>query len=202
MRQKEFGIFKEIIEKHQPLRCLEWGAGYSTLYFSKLLPLAAPSGTQRHPAAVWHAVEHDSDWANRLIRMNQDPIVHIHQIPPNNPLWSGDGSREDFEQYLNYPQQYAPFDLVIIDGRSRKACLKTAHSLLSDRGVVILHDANRAAYHEGFSRYKYGKLFKDYHLGNGGVWVGSNNVPLEEVLNVASQEQLWNAYERLVGWMH
>ncbi len=141
MRQKEFGIFKEIIVNHQPLRCLEWGAGYSTLYFPTLLPTAAQ----------WHAIEHNTDWAARIASLNRKANVMVHRIAPTNSHWQGDGTPLEFEQYLKFPQQFHPFDLIVVDGRARKACLDTAPSLLSDRGVVILHDANRTAYHAGFA---------------------------------------------------
>ena len=190
MRQKEFDIFKEVIANHQPLRCLEWGAGFSTLYFPTLLPASVQ----------WQAIEHNAAWAARLKSINQSDNIKIHEVAPDNKNWQGDGSYEDFKHYLEYPRQLAPFDLIIVDGRARKHCLEMATSLLSERGVVILHDANRSQYHPAFSDYQYGHLFKDYHRGNGGVWVGSQNVPLTSVLDITANETIWQRYEQLVGF--
>lgn len=191
MRSKEMSIFQEVIERHQPLRCLEWGAGLSTLYFPKLLPASAR----------WYAIEHNEAWAIRLKTMNQSSRIEIHEVSPNVPNWQGDGTYGEFENYLEFPGRFAPFDLIIIDGRARKECLKIGAQWLSERGVIILHDANRTKYHDGFESYPFSELFQDYHKGNGGVWVGSRQVPIKNVINVERHKSTWKKHEQLMGWL-
>ncbi|HQE92301.1 MAG TPA: hypothetical protein PLH19_02255 [Anaerolineae bacterium] len=65
MADKEIAIVEEVLLKLRPTRCLEWGSGYSTLYFSHLLP----------ENAQWIAVEHDRVWQQFVVRlMNSTPL--------------------------------------------------------------------------------------------------------------------------------
>jgi predicted O-methyltransferase YrrM len=47
-----------------------------------------------------------------------------------------------------------PFDLMFVDGRLRVDCLGIAPFCLSEGGIVVLHDANRKAYHKAFQFYE------------------------------------------------
>ena len=65
MADKEIAIVEEILLELRPTRCLEWGSGYSTLYFSKFIP----------DSAKWIAVEHDRAWQQFVVRlMNSTPV--------------------------------------------------------------------------------------------------------------------------------
>ncbi len=69
MADKEIAIVEEILLKLHPSRCLEWGSGYSTLYFSQFIP----------ENAKWIAVEHDRAWQQFVVRlMNSTPIQEQH----------------------------------------------------------------------------------------------------------------------------
>ena len=52
MKYREIEIIEEIIKNLKPKKCLEWGAGYSTLYFPRLLD----------SDAKWISIEHEKEW--------------------------------------------------------------------------------------------------------------------------------------------
>jgi predicted O-methyltransferase YrrM len=49
MKFMEIEVIEELLTRSRPQKCLEWGAGYGTIYFPEFL-----SG-----GATWLAVEHD-----------------------------------------------------------------------------------------------------------------------------------------------
>jgi predicted O-methyltransferase YrrM len=178
MTTKEFSIIKDLIIQLKPRRCLEWGLGYSTMYFSLLID----------KDGQWTAIDHDLGWVQKIERFYKIfhyilgyPLVNIHHIAANHMWFRGahqDGNYEDFEDYLNYPKQLKPYDFIFIDGRARKECLKKALEVLGPKGIVVLHDANRKYYHEPFKLYKYQVLYTDIRKDAGGLWIGSTTLNL------------------------
>ncbi|MCH7498210.1 MAG: hypothetical protein IH971_10205 [Candidatus Marinimicrobia bacterium] len=73
MKYREILIIEELLTNLQPQRCLEWGAGYRTLYYSRYLP---------NESARWIAVEHDEEWAANVRSMNTDPRVEAVHVAP------------------------------------------------------------------------------------------------------------------------
>src|SRR5680860_87723 len=139
MKNKELDIIEEILMSIKPRKCLEWGSGYSSLVFPKLID-----------PELWLAIEHDQDWAEEIIGKNKNPHVKIVYVPSEVPGWNNkedwrkDGTFKDFESYINYPEKFAPFDFIMIDGRARVECLKKASEMITNDGVVVFHDCNRA----------------------------------------------------------
>lgn len=189
MQKKEVEIVEEILSRLQPSNSLEWGAGYSTIYFAKFLP----------KGANWISIEHDKDWAHKvsgllmsnpifyIINIFKNKHIKILHISPNNSSWSnlnGEGSYSEFKDYIEYPDKLNFFDFILIDGRARKDCLIKAHEIVKDKGVVILHDANRKYYHEPFALFKHQMLFLDDGEDGGGLWVGSKGLDIGNVLNL------------------
>lgn len=190
MKAREIDLLAEVIRRAAPNNCLEWGSGYSTLYFPSLLP----------SEGRWHAVEHDRPWAEQIASLNRRPNVAVHYVPPERDTWTdahGDGAPEDLTRYLDFPSALGPFDLILVDGRARVACLKKAAGLLSERGVVILHDANRRYYEEGWEPYRFQALFRDHRPTVGGIWVGSLHRTLEPILDLDRQTRVWEWYRTM-----
>lgn len=106
---------------NKDLLLFEYGAGNSTLFYAK------------HVKKVI-AVEHDKNWFERI--KNQMPAnVAIKNISLEN------------DDYINaIKQEDQLFDIVIVDGRKRVACCKSAIEKLSTGGVLILDDSERAHY--------------------------------------------------------
>jgi predicted O-methyltransferase YrrM len=188
MRHRELDTIREVIQSLQPRMCLEWGAGYSTLHFPRLLS----------PEARWVSVEHDAAWASRVRNMNRDPRVTVFCVPPNQfPRTDADGSEADLSDYLEFPARFAPFDFILIDGRARAAALQRARAMLSENGVVVLHDANRRRYLDATRAYAHQLLLQDYRADEGGLWIGSDGAAIESVLDVARQRRLWAIWTRI-----
>ena len=184
MKYREIEIIEEILKKLKPKRCLEWGAGYSTIYFPRFLD----------SDAKWVSIEHEKDWFERIKSLNKDSRVEIYLIQPNKYPWSdeyGDGDYSDLKDYIEYPSKFGKFDFILIDGRARRYCLIKAYKLLSNKGVVVLHDANRAYYHEPFKLFNHSLLFTDYREGWGGIWIGSKKLKLENVIDVEKHAKFW-----------
>jgi hypothetical protein len=149
----------------------------------------------------WLAVEHDRKWYERLAALNQNPHVEIRLIEPNHMPFTGpnnDGAYADLRDYVDQPAREGPYDLVIVDGRARLACLAKAKEILAENGVVLLHDAHRHHYAEGMRGWPYQALFTDYRRNGGGIWLGSRDRPIETVLDVPLHQQRWRKVKNRV----
>jgi len=166
MRIKELEVLEHLINTVRPRTVLEWGSGISTT----ILPKRFPSILQ------WTAIESDPEWARGVLaRIPKNAVVLT--IPANRTQETIDGNIYEYMDYVNTPgANGAKYDLIIVDGRARAACLKRAQYLLNPGGVVFVHDANRMIVDpelriEGF-RYRVFDQLTDKRRDSGGVWVG------------------------------
>jgi len=109
--------------------CLEFGAGYSTVYFNQFV-------------RSWTSIEHDRDWFFKVVNMIEfDKMKNkiVHASPPD---------------YLTSAVRLGKkYDFILIDGILRKECLNLAFKLLKPNGIIILHDASRFEYQEWCNKY-------------------------------------------------
>lgn len=102
----------------------EFGSGNSTLYYAK-----------RAKKVV--SVEHDRDWFNKISSgkpANSDMVFCELQS-------NGD--------YSKMPASMGQkFDIIIVDGRDRVNCCYHSIQALSETGVVVLDDSERAKYND------------------------------------------------------
>ena len=191
MKAKELDIILEILARLRPARCLEWGAGLSTLWF----PPRTPGLTR------WLSIEHHREWYETVAGRNTDPRVEVVHIPPDQGDYvttRQEGTLEDFRTYVGYPETLGErFDFILVDGRARRFCLQAAFRLVEDGGVVVLHDANRQGYFEDVPPFAHQERFTDWKRRGGGIWVGSKGRPIPEVLDVAAHRRLWKAHHRV-----
>lgn len=132
-------------------RVFEFGGGGSTLFFLK----------RCHEVVT---VEHDAkwflllkqlvegkrldNWVGRLIEPEEGDLVKSPS--PSNPDHYSSGGAKDvnFRKYASsidsYPDEY--FDIILIDGRSRPACIKHAAPKLRNGGLIVLDNADRSYY--------------------------------------------------------
>ena len=188
MRYREINIIKEVIANTNPERVLEWGCGYSTLYFSKILG----------DGASWLSIDHNPHWMEKIERRNKNPNVSIHYVKPENPERTDEfrnGGYSDLAGYLEFPTDMGKFDLILIDGRARKECLIKAKELVAGNGIVILHDANRVSYHEPLKEYKSQEFFLDSRTTGYGIWLGSNERDIGSLIDVPRHQKLWKHYK-------
>jgi predicted O-methyltransferase YrrM len=189
MRCREAKIIVEVLRNLQPMKCLEWGSGFSTIYFPKFL----------NKDAKLLSIEHDEGWSSRINAMNNNSNVQLFLVPPNHFPWTDeheDGTYSDLKDYVEFPSKFGNFDFVLVDGRARKDCMIKAYQLITDDAVVILHDSNRQYYHEAFELYKHQVIFKDYQKDCYGLWIGSKGIDIRSVLDVDKHRKVWDFASR------
>lgn len=123
-------------------RVFEWGSGASTLW------LATRAGEVV-------SVEHDGDWARMVQeRLDQRPEgarVSLRHVPARSAGTIGSRKRGFEDQYFDdyvaaIRAVEGQFDLIVIDGRAREACLAAAVSRLAPGGRILVDDFKRARY--------------------------------------------------------
>ena len=128
-------------------RVLEWGSGASTIWLGK------------RSAAVF-SIESDAHWAES-VRGSVPP--HVTILTPTIPTVHGPGgvrSRRhgfrhlDFTHYVNAIDDIPGlFDLIVIDGRAREACLDKALTRLAAGGMILFDNTNRHRYRRALEKY-------------------------------------------------
>lgn len=150
---------KDIISKDW--KVLEYGGGYSSLYFKKNVSQLI-------------TIEHNEEWANKLLKENGNLDIRIKkeksnihpeaekfaqtffktfkQIHTENPVFNSTHGllNEDFVGYAGTIFQAMPnfYDLVVIDGMARSLCAYFAveSQKLKNDGIIILDNSDRVQY--------------------------------------------------------
>jgi SAM-dependent methyltransferase len=128
-------------------RVLEWGSGGSTLWLADRLP----------PGASLTSVEHHPEWHARVAaRIGSREGVRLILAEPDGPVGANATIAEEdpapLGRYLHAADGQA-YDVILVDGVARVACMDHARSLLAPGGVVYLHDAHRPWYDAGKALY-------------------------------------------------
>lgn len=130
---------------------LEWGGGYSTLYYSARLPYGSR----------WTSVEHDNRWFEQMqgmvLRSCIDGI-QIYCVPPEVSYtgWQDDEDFRCFASYVLFPKKLAEkYDFILVDGRSRSECMVLGWEMLKNDGIMVLHDAWREEYQNAMPEGSY-----------------------------------------------
>jgi hypothetical protein len=186
----EIDIITEILMKRKPRICLEWGSGYSTIYFPRFIP----SGSK------WISIEHERKWFHKIKHLiGNDRRIEIYWAPSCCYSWTDpnkDGSFSDLKDYIEFPEKFGTkFDFILIDGRARLHCLRVACKLMEPDGVVVLHDANRKRYHNGFRNYRFKELFLDKRNDFGGLFIGSKKLDLDNIITIDKYKLKWKMIE-------
>lgn len=135
MSDAEIHIINGLLLGINPQHCLEWGSGWSTTYFPQ------------KRACFWLAVEHNGNWIKKI----------SPDLPNNaNVIWVP----EDKVWYVDCVKHSRIFDFILIDGLHRERCLEIALDIISDDGVILLHDSGRKEY-QGFIEKHHGEKLID-----------------------------------------
>jgi hypothetical protein len=129
------------LREHRGARVFEWGSGASTLW------LAARAGSV-------HSVEHHAGWAAQLSpRLPENVTLRVVEpevsATPTVPSAKTGHAGLDFADYVAAIDDLAgTFDVVVIDGRAREACLARAVERLAPEGVIVFDNVDRRRYVE------------------------------------------------------
>lgn len=129
-------------------RALEWGSGASTVWLA------------RRCASVV-AIEHDAPWAEvvrGLVPEGSSVDLRLVEAPPATgaagevrsakPGWTD----RDFRAYVDMVNQVGgTFDVIVIDGRARQACLVAALPHLADDGILVFDNVDRRRYRDALA---------------------------------------------------
>jgi hypothetical protein len=125
----------------RPIRVFEYGSGASTLWLSRR-------------ADEIHSVEHHRGFGEHIGPMFAqhpniefrivEPVASDHPVVPS----AKEGhSGLDFADYVNAIDSVdGEFDLIVIDGRAREACLRAALPRLRSDGLIVFDNSRRARY--------------------------------------------------------
>jgi len=124
------------IEEHIKGRkvMLEWGAGGSTLHFSKFVD-------------EYYSIEHNKDWFYKVNKTKPSNVSMF--LVENNEPRTLPTQKEQFIDYINFIDTFnKTFDAILVDGRARGWCAEKALDYIHSDSVVFVHDYfNRPNYH-------------------------------------------------------
>ena len=141
---------------------LEYGSGYSTLYFAQFV-------------AAYYSIEHNRKWyetMNEIIRRSSSLSSKIKQyklvsVEAGYKGWSGgfeEGTREQFDAYIRavHSLQIPTFDRVLIDGRARRECALEVKAFLHNNSIVFIHDYTTRPFYWNIIEQHYVKILQTY----------------------------------------
>ncbi len=135
--------------EHTPnATALEWGSGASTVWL----------GSQ---CASVVSIESAPHWAD-MVRGSVGPHVRIltpdiprrtHTTAVRSRRWGF--THLDFTEYVNAADLVVGiFDLIVIDGRAREACLEKALPRLAPGGMILFDNTNRRRYRRALRSHR------------------------------------------------
>ena len=122
-------------------RVFEYGSGASTIWLAR----RAASVTSIEHDRPWHGVVSKrlaahKNAAVKLIEADADPVPGYLSEKPG---WQG----RSFQRYASaIDDESGHFDLIVVDGRARGACLAHAIKKLAPDGMILFDNSQRARY--------------------------------------------------------
>ncbi len=137
-------VAAELAARNGQARVFEWGSGASTVWLGRR-------------AAEVHSVEHDETWVEflRPVVADVSSVRLRHVGAPHRGEEARVPSQRfgheglDFSDYVAAIDEVdGQFDVVVVDGRARAACLRRAVPRLAPDGIVVFDNSNRSRYDE------------------------------------------------------
>ncbi len=134
------GELTALIKRFAPTasRFLEWGSGESTKV------LCAIAATRRDPMVL--SIDHEDSYQRGVAAsVPRYPFLHFRRLDLQGPSESQD---DQYPSYSSYPFLIgAEFDVALIPGgHHRGECALTAAQIVTEDGVVLVHDWRRSRY--------------------------------------------------------
>jgi hypothetical protein len=109
----------DLLYRLKPKACLEYGSGFSTVFFASLIQ------------CPWISIEHHP-YFHKAIQQYLPPNV----ISVNEEIWASN------DWYIRAGERYfRDYDFVFVDGERREQCVAFADSIMRKGGVIIKHDS-------------------------------------------------------------
>lgn len=161
------------------MRVFEWGSGASTLFFAMRCELV-------------FSVEHSSAWFDKVgtaMRHRGLKAFGYLKEPEKgyDPIFGSQQPGYDtvnFRQYVEHINdmtgfQGVEYDVILVDGRARCACLKAAQPKLKPGGLLILDDSARSIYQYAMAKIEWPVMhlegcipfYKHGHTVRTTIWV-------------------------------
>jgi predicted O-methyltransferase YrrM len=152
-------------------RVFEYGGGGSTVWFAR-----------RAGSVI--TIEHDEHWSEMIehrLASLQVRNVSVRLIPPDVSTHSekfrsiyDEGSFENYVKAIDdFPD--ASFDVVMVDGRARIACLERSIGKVRPGGVLVLDDSSRDRYQEAGSMLRSWQKHEFQGVRPTSVWTGTTS---------------------------
>jgi predicted O-methyltransferase YrrM len=133
--------------REDPTRVFEYGSGASTVWLARR-------------ADEVHSVEHHRGFAElmhaELVDHPNASVRVVEALPSTSPVV---GSQKEGHKGLDFADYVGaiddvpgPFDLVVIDGRAREACLAAAAGRVAHDGLIVFDNSRRRRYREAITR--------------------------------------------------
>jgi len=142
-------LVEDFLKARNAPRVFEYGSGASTVWLAR-----------RAREVV--SIDHDAGWIDfarpRLAELGNAAVELVPPDPqtvPDRRYHSGkSGYRgQSFEAYVNAIDRHpGSFDLIVIDGRARPACLGKAVERLAEGGMIVFDNSHRRRYREAIAR--------------------------------------------------
>lgn len=137
---------------------LEFGAGYSTMWFSQFVK-------------DYYSIEHNETWFNVIKAQINATRKNVHlQVAPVEKGYKGwgggfeEGTYQQFEHYVKAVDNFkvTRFDKVLVDGRARAFCLEYVLKFLHPKSLVFIHDYQDRYFYHGTAEQFYQKVAETY----------------------------------------
>lgn len=135
----------------RPVRVFEYGSGASTVWLARR-------------AASVTSVEHDAPWYKAVTAKlpmieglcpTEVKLAEASGDAPAEALYlseKANGSLANFTAYASaIDAEDGLFDLIVVDGRARPACLKHAIPKLAPDGIIVFDNSHRARYRQSIN---------------------------------------------------
>lgn len=137
------------LKAHPGAKVFEYGSGASTIWLARR-------------AASVHSIEHDKSWFDLMrSRIAEFDGITLNHVPVDAQL-SADKlfhshkegyEGKSFEAYVTAISiTKERYDVIVIDGRARVACLHIAQAHLADGGIIVFDNTKRARYDAAIRR--------------------------------------------------
>lgn len=128
----EYNLIEPYLTKK--VKVLEYGSGESSIEIAKMVNTLL-------------TIEHNRDWMDKIKPQLPDNALMLF-APPTCLEWGTDGTYEQFKEYIEAPEDYGVFDVIIIDGRARIGCAEYCKHVSHKNTTIFVHDYNRLEYKE------------------------------------------------------